>query len=574
VGQVKLRYVNEVSIPLDSNNVPVAPDPMITTPTADTAELRLILHVNGAGQVNLLKDVAVLNRHGSTNLLTSQSDLALVTDETLYGQFPPQPAQRIASAAFDFGDSQATAAVDAVIDAAVAAVAASVATNTSDLGSASGRTSAENAAAQLALAAATPITTSANVADAFDAWLRGTNFNSSVVDALAASSDPVADAQAVLIAATNLQNSSFYHDSRAVGMVQAVLAALASAGSDPAARTAVAQNTAASFDDILNSYQRFIAGKQFGDMIASAAATAALEATNASATFGSISNAVTRDGLVNDARTTVLQLRSTRYADTRGSDAIDAVLAAVVASAADSFTATNRDLGVIQAAAEQAGQDALANTVLRYTFPVQSPTPDYDAFVTSGTYLDCVTTAANAAAAAAVLEKKNNSLWTAQSLANEARLGAIQALDAVLGAAARTVRNELPMAGTFAPGVGDPRLTWDIKQTNAVVALGPPALTGTIALPANHPTNPFRHRRHPDHTVGYDITRNLRLDFDAAPGGVLPHAGYGVDRISGTYREEIFGLHKPLGPHQDMGLRVEGTFELNRISLIDTLNAR
>ena len=51
----------------------------------------------------------------------------------------------------------------------------------------------------------------------------------------------------------------------------------------------------------------------------------------------------------------------------------------------------------------------------------------------------------------------------------------------------------------------------------------------------------------------------------------------GVDKITGTYREEILGLHKPLGPQPDtspIGLKVEGTLELNRISLIDTLNAR
>jgi hypothetical protein len=47
-----------------------------------------------------------------------------------------------------------------------------------------------------------------------------------------------------------------------------------------------------------------------------------------------------------------------------------------------------------------------------------------------------------------------------------------------------------------------------------------------------------------------------------------------VQRITGVYREEIFGLHKPLGPQQDKGLKVEGRFELNRISLIDALNAR
>jgi len=98
-----------------------------------------------------------------------------------------------------------------------------------------------------------------------------------------------------------------------------------------------------------------------------------------------------------------------------------------------------------------------------------------------------------------------------------------------------------------------------------------------LYLPANHPTNPFRHRRHPDHTTGINITRVIRFDFDATEGGALESAGYGVNVIRGTYREEIFGLHKPLGPNPDtqpIGLKTEGRFELNRISVIDTLNAR
>jgi len=95
-------------------------------------------------------------------------------------------------------------------------------------------------------------------------------------------------------------------------------------------------------------------------------------------------------------------------------------------------------------------------------------------------------------------------------------------------------------------------------------------------LPANHPTNPFRHRRHPDHAVGFDIKRELRLDFDATPS-TPGRSSFGVDRITGVYRESVHGLHKPLGPDPEnnpIGLMVEGTFELNRISHIDTLNAR
>ena len=146
VGQVTLTHANEVSVPLDKNNIPIAPDPKVPTPAHDPATLRLILHVSGAGQVGLLKDVAILNRNGPTNLVNSESDIALVTDETLYGAFPPQPAQRIASAVFDFGDSKTTEAVDAMVDAVVNAVTNSVQTNTSNLTLLSGRVAAQNAA--------------------------------------------------------------------------------------------------------------------------------------------------------------------------------------------------------------------------------------------------------------------------------------------------------------------------------------------------------------------------------------------------------------------------------------------
>jgi len=47
-----------------------------------------------------------------------------------------------------------------------------------------------------------------------------------------------------------------------------------------------------------------------------------------------------------------------------------------------------------------------------------------------------------------------------------------------------------------------------------------------------------------------------------------------VASVTGVYREEIFGLHKPLGANKDIGLKAEGRFQLNRVSRIDTLNAQ
>jgi hypothetical protein len=575
VGEVTLNYVNEVAVPLDENNSPVAPDPKVPTPTKDKANLRLILHVNGFGQVNLLKDVAVLNRRSGTNTSGVDSDLALVTDETLYGEFPPQPALRVASAVFDFGDSKATEAVDAMIEAVVMAVTNSVATNTANLNSTSGQANAENAATADGSAAGNAVIANSDTEVSYDNFLRSTAANEAAVDKMASSSSLEASTarNAALTAATNLQSLSFFADPRGIEMVLAVSNAVAAVTTGEA-KTNAAQNTAASFADLDDGYDRLIAGKQFGDMIAAAAAAAAAAAVAESATTTTISNAVNSNVAVNDARTEAIRIQVTLYRDTRGSNAIAQVTDAIIANAASFLSGTNLNQAVILASADQAGRDALATVVARYQLPSQVPSSDYNTFVRSSVFETNAPTAARAAAKAAILERSTNPLYTLDSLKREAKMAALNAMQDVYAEAARAGRNELPMLGKFGPGEGDPRLTWVVKQTNSIVNLGPPALTGSIRLPARHPTNPFRHRRHPDHTVGYDITRNIRIDFDTASPGPLPRAGFGVERISGTYREEVFGLHKPLGPLQDTGLSVEGTFQLSRISSIDTLNAR
>jgi hypothetical protein len=187
-----------------------------------------------------------------------------------------------------------------------------------------------------------------------------------------------------------------------------------------------------------------------------------------------------------------------------------------------------------------------------------TPTLDYTAFIraSDSRFVDFkeIAPLVAAAAAAGAVTEKSNVLSTATSVANKAKERAVSAIPTVYSSAARAVRTELPLTGNFGPG-----------QTG---------LTGTIILPANHPTNPFRHRRHPDHTTGFDITRVLTLGFDGTATDTLAESGFGVSAITGTYAEEIFGLHKPLGPAKDTGLKVLGTFTLHRISLIDALNAR
>ncbi|MBX3745650.1 MAG: hypothetical protein KF833_10110 [Verrucomicrobiae bacterium] len=595
VGQVTLGYVNEVPVPLDENNVPVAPDPNVATPTSDQAHLRLILHVNAAGQVHLLKDVAVLVREGGGarngtqpvnlqrnpdvltyrgSMLTRESDLALVTDERLYPEFPPQPAMRLGSAAYDFGDGYATEAVHAVIEATAGSVVDAVLAG------------GDEAAARTAgVTASAPVADRADVAAAFGQFL-STHLTRSAVNVLAGP-DPAASAAAAALRvhAETLRDRSFYGDSRGVAMLDAIVAAVAAAGADGATRTNSAQNVAASFADLKGEYPRFLAGKVFGDMIAGAAQAAGTAAVAPAATVASLRTAIQGNLLVRAARDRALELDTlSAYADTRARGAVEVVLAAVEASAAGGLPAEPGMAGAIALAAEQAGRSALSADVGRYRSPSEAPTLDYGTFVGSSVFRNSPAVAAEAAARAVILKRAEDPLLSADLLRRVAVDAATDALRAsgtdALGAAARAMRRELPMAdrgngwvGGFGSGLGDARLTHAIQQDNQA-PLGAPALTGTAFLPATHPTNPFRHFRHPDHRVGFDITRRIRLDFDEGPADGLERAGFGVDRITGVYREEIFGLHKPLGPDRDIGLKVEGRFELNRIALIDALNAR
>ena len=50
--------------------------------------------------------------------------------------------------------------------------------------------------------------------------------------------------------------------------------------------------------------------------------------------------------------------------------------------------------------------------------------------------------------------------------------------------------------------------------------------------------------------------------------------GDGFGREQDGKEIEIHGLHKPLGPAKNVGLKVAGTFQLHRVSQIDTLNGR
>jgi hypothetical protein len=104
-------------------------------------------------------------------------------------------------------------------------------------------------------------------------------------------------------------------------------------------------------------------------------------------------------------------------------------------------------------------------------------------------------------------------------------------------------------------------------ETVLVGGVGPGvACAGRIDVDKLAPTNPYRHKYHPDHTVGFDLIRVFSIEFMGALGDPLAAApAYGVDRIVGTYRESIAGLHK-------ITLKTEGTVTLNRISNVANLN--
>jgi hypothetical protein len=229
-----------------------------------------------------------------------------------------------------------------------------------------------------------------------------------------------------------------------------------------------------------------------------------------------------------------------------------------VTAAAFDFGDGNADriLNLVAVAAAKAAASGLdptqaANLVVQYAGTnAVNPTLNYSNFISSATFASSAGIVAGAAAAA-VQAAPSASQSVKQTLAKGAALKALTD-DHVFDAADAVPATEAKLDGSISPGG---------------------QVTGTLYLGASHPTNPFMHRRHPDHSIGYQISRALTIQFDPPNGtNALVTAGFGVDKITGNYHEEITGLHKPLGPNQDTGLITEGPVVLNRISQVDTLN--
>ena len=102
--------------------------------------------------------------------------------------------------------------------------------------------------------------------------------------------------------------------------------------------------------------------------------------------------------------------------------------------------------------------------------------------------------------------------------------------------------NDLPLAGDFAIGS-------TVRGTNS--------MSDTFAR------NPFKHRYHPDHARGYDLTRVIELEVSPPPAN--PPPGYGDSVLDGLYRETVTGLHRT-------NIVVGGIFRLTRLTPTAELN--
>jgi hypothetical protein len=590
VGDVVLNAVNEATGAVGDSNTYEFTNPQTTTATSDTAQLRLIFHVNGAGQVSLLKSVAIVR---GVEAADGSAPILLITDPSLYSQFQGI-AKRVASASFDFGSQSAVNAVKALIDTSTNSAVTKIRTD-------SGGTAA--AIETFVASALQPKVTSANVslsylnrASGATSFITTDFFNEASVITIANAvasqihsgsktaanfafnplidttyqpfaADPLGGGFATCVTkAIQLKDASSYGDTRGLEAIAGVVYGAAQAaegaatGSDLATKQGIARTAAIyarhNAADTTQAYNRFLASTAFvsiREAIPDVAATAAIAGKNANQDqtqiATSVRNALLANGPVSAAFVAAVTLKSqSLWSDIRAEDAVNAVVHAAANAAAEQVM-TSLNPAVIKKSVEDAIALAVSAIPSGPVF-LATPSADYTGFVSAATFSAAAATAAKTAASEVVFQY-NAGVTGATELTFYANRAVTKALTSIRESAAIIPQNEIRMIGSLTPGS---------------------SLNGSIHLPALAPTNPFMHRRHPDHTEGFPITRNISLTVSPTDPGSSGRGGYGVSRISGTYFEEIFGLHKPLGPAQNIGLRTRGTFTLNRLSLVDTLN--
>ncbi|MGV6853353.1 MAG: hypothetical protein ACWA5R_14410 [bacterium] len=97
-----------------------------------------------------------------------------------------------------------------------------------------------------------------------------------------------------------------------------------------------------------------------------------------------------------------------------------------------------------------------------------------------------------------------------------------------------------------------------------------------LVMQPEDPTNPFKHKYHPDHdnldaqftnykAEAYEVTRSMQFQLSATNPSENGSSDYGSSEIAGNYFETLSGLHK--NP-----IFVSGTFRLVRVAQIPALN--
>jgi hypothetical protein len=100
--------------------------------------------------------------------------------------------------------------------------------------------------------------------------------------------------------------------------------------------------------------------------------------------------------------------------------------------------------------------------------------------------------------------------------------------------------------------------------------------TVTLTMEPEFPTNPFRHKFHPDHDnldpqfinfeqEAFQVIREMSLDFAVDDPLGLDPPGWGSTLLGGTFEEALTGLHKNT-------IFVSGSFRMRRISNVPVLN--
>lgn len=595
VGEVALNSVNEATGAVGDSNTYEFSDPNTVTPTSDTAFLRLLLHVNGAGQAELLKSVAL---YVESTDAAGNSDLILITDPSLYSNYPGL-ARRFASASYDFGDQQAVEAVEQLIDLAVATAVEDVFASVDEAVTVDKLSDPTNQDGLLDLIVANADVETAYLdrGDGAFSFITNEFFTLAQVfllaDAVAAEIDggaqasdfeysynpsisyqpftpipPVgSDFDLVVASAEDLVTASFYGDTRGIDAIVNILlsAADASVGADLSEKKANARLAAEAAwhnaSDLTQLYNRFLATAAYAslpDVIPSIAALEAITEEADGGTEAEIEAAVEAALLVAPGIQAAYTQAAVVFAeslndDPRAQRVLDHIISAAVHAAATQVL-VDTDPSLLEDTIANAVEAAYSSVDSAPVLP-SGPTELYTDFVRSEDYAEAAFTAAQKAASEANFQYKNG-LDDASKDKPDMTVIVTTAVEKALVA----IRNESAALPLYS------------VQLDGSLAAGS-SLTGEFYLAALAPTNPFLHRLHPDHTKGFPITRRISISVDEIVGGSdFIQSGYGVKQLKGSYTEEIFGLHKPLGPNQDIGLKTSGSFSLNRLTLVDTLN--